>query len=100
MKGFQVKTNELKKGTWVLLANGWHGELWDNARGNTRIVNVYGDFTEAGSVYSHDIVAYSKVVVPFHNGELHPEILSSHLWITDIEYTPSQIKCREMANAM
>jgi hypothetical protein len=50
------KTNELKKGTMIQLANGWKAQLWDNMRGNTRMAEVYGDFTEIGSVYSHDIM--------------------------------------------
>lgn len=94
-----MKTNELKKGTMVLLANGWHGELWDNARGNTRIVNVYGDFEEAGSVYSHDIVAFATQQV---NEDERRDKSDKYAWkwITDIEYTPSQIACREAVRAM
>ena len=75
-----MKTNDLKKGSWVLLRNGWHGELLDNKKGNTRLMDVYGDYHEAGSVYAHDIVAYSKAIIPFHNGELHPELKENHLW--------------------
>lgn len=76
-----VKTNELKKGTRILLSNGWEGRLEDNARGNTRIATVYGFCTEMGSVYSHDIV---------------------RAWIGDeqvgIEYTPAQLKCKQFAD--
>ena len=52
------KTNELKKGTWVVLRNGWKAEIYDNMRGNTRMARVYGDFDEIGSVYSHDIMKW------------------------------------------
>jgi hypothetical protein len=41
---------------------------------------VEGDYTEAGSIYSHDIVARQD------NGS----------WIHDIEYTDSQLNCRKM----
>jgi hypothetical protein len=51
-----VKTNDLKKGTRVLLSNGWYATLADNARGNTRMATVEGYVTETGSVYAHDIV--------------------------------------------
>lgn len=50
-----IKTNELRKGDRVQLRNGWFGTVADNARGNIRMVTVEGDYTETGSVYSHDI---------------------------------------------
>lgn len=78
-------TNELKKGTRIKLRNGWEAELWDNKKGNSRLANVFGDFEEAGSVYSHDIVAYKDA-----NGE----------WKYDIEYTPSQLKCKQFDRMM
>jgi len=93
-----MKTNELKKGTMVLLANGWHGELWDNARGNTRVVNVYGDYEEAGSVYSHDIVAYARE--PKNEQCKEKSDKYAWKWITDIEYTPSQIACKQTVRYM
>lgn len=51
-----VKTNDLKKGARVLLANGWYATIADNARGNVRVATVEGFVTETGSVYAHDIV--------------------------------------------
>ena len=51
-----MKTNDLKKGDRVILANGWYATIADNARGQTRIATVEGYETETGSVYSHDIV--------------------------------------------
>ena len=80
-----VKTNELKKGTRIKLSNGWEAELFNNGRGNTRMATVYGTFTETGSVYSHDIVAYQD---------------AEGNWQTDIEYTKDQIKCKAMDKAM
>jgi len=51
-------TNELKKGMRVLLrGTQWEADVWDNAKGQTRVCLVYGFETEAGSVYSHDIQA-------------------------------------------
>jgi hypothetical protein len=80
-KGTYMKTNDLKKGTRILLANDWEADLWDNQRGNTRIANVFGIETEAGSVYSHDIVAY--------------KLKGDTEWRRDIEYTPAQEKLRK-----
>ena len=50
-----IKTNDLKKGARVKLANGWYATIADNARGNTRVATVEGYVTETGSVYAHDI---------------------------------------------
>lgn len=74
-------TNDLKKGTRILLRNGWEATLIDNAKGNTRKVNVEGYVTEVGSVYSHDIVA----VLP---------------GISRVEHTPAQIKLMGQVKAM
>ena len=52
-----MKTNDIKKGMIVELDNGWFGEMFDNMKGNTRMVKVYGLYTEIGSVYAHDIIA-------------------------------------------
>lgn len=49
-------TNQLKKGTRILLSNGWEADLMDNKMGNIRLAKVYGFYTEIGSVYAHDIV--------------------------------------------
>jgi hypothetical protein len=50
-----MKTNDLKRGSRVLLTNGWEADIMDNMKGQTRLAKVYGDFTDIGSVYSHDI---------------------------------------------
>jgi hypothetical protein len=76
-----MKTNDLKKGTEVLLRNGWTATVEDNMRGNTRICTVRGFETEMGSVYSHDIVA----VLP--SGER-------------IEHTPAQLALKKRVEAM
>lgn len=76
-----VKTNDLKKGTKILLAEtGWTATLEDNKKGTTRMATVEGIVTEMGSIYAHNIAAYQK------DGD----------WHTDIEYTKDQLKCKAM----
>ena len=53
-----MKTDDLEKGTMILLNNGWKAKLVDNRHGQIRYAEVYGDYTETGSIYSHDIVGY------------------------------------------
>ena len=79
METMTRKTNDLKKGAWVLLRNGWVAEIYDNMRGNTRMAKVYGDFTEIGSVYSHDIMAWG-----------HAESAICHA----VEHTQAQLKLK------
>ena len=74
-----MKTNELRKGTRIILRNGWKAEIADNAKGNIRMAKVYGIETEIGSVYSHDITA---AIV---DGRFVP-----------IEHTPAQLTLRAM----
>lgn len=79
-----MKTNDLKKGTLIRLRNGWKAKLVDNMHGNIRTAEVYGDFTETGSIYSHNIVGYYK------NGKLKK----------DIQYTPSQVHCYRLTSIL
>ena len=72
-------TNELKKGDRVMLKNGWKADICDNMKGNTRLANVYGLYTEMGSVYSHDIDYKMN-----NDGST-----------TQMEYTPAQLKLKE-----
>ena len=81
-----IKTNEIKKGARIKLANGWEADMADNAKGNTRMAKVYGFETEIGSVYSHDIVGVKMV----------PTL---DLW-ERVEHTPAQLKLKEMVRAM
>ena len=74
-----MKTNDIKKGMRVRLRNGWYGTMADNMKGNTRMVEVEGWFTETGSVYSHDI-AFVEV-----DGE----------WLT-VEHTKAQLDLKAM----
>jgi hypothetical protein len=50
-----MQTNQIKKGMRVQLMNGWMGTMYDNVKGNTRMVEVEGICREIGSVYAHDI---------------------------------------------
>lgn len=56
--------NELRKGTRVVLRNGWHATMADNARGNIRMATVEGVYTETGSVYAHDIACVEATGEP------------------------------------
>ena len=78
-----MKTNELKKGDRVLLDCGWFATIWDNMKGDTRMAEVEGDFTEIGSVYSHDIVSYID--------ETGTNLA--------IEHTPNQLKLKAKVEA-
>ena len=87
-----MKTNEIKKGMIVELENGWFGKMFDNMRGNTRMVEVYGLYTEIGSVYSHDIIAcfgHVSLEQAYENGKTGE-------WVT-IEHTEPQKKLRKQA---
>ena len=74
-----IKTNDIKKGDVLVQHNAWYGEMVDNMRGNTRVVNVHGYFTEMGSIYVWDIWQVVK------DGMLY-----------DIELTDKQKKDKEM----
>lgn len=70
-----VSIKEVKKGTRVRLANGWEAEAMDNkTNGHTRMLKVFGDYVEMGSVYTTDI-KYALV-----NGE----------W-AHVNHSPSQV---------
>lgn len=78
-----ILTNDIKKGTRIRLACGWFATMADNMKGNRRMAEVEGFFTEIGSVYSHDIVS----------AEIDGE------WVT-VEHTPAQKKLRQTVKAM
>lgn len=77
-----MKTSEIKKGTRVILRNGFEAKTLESARKTTCLCEVYGIVTEAGSVYSHDIVGYQN-----EEGN----------WCSDVEYSKSQMSCQKMA---
>jgi hypothetical protein len=78
-----MKTNDIKKGTRFRLRNGWLATMADNRKGNIRLAEVEGDFTETGSVYAHDIVS----------------VLIGDAWQA-VEHTGQQTKCRDLNSAL
>lgn len=53
-----VEMKNVRKGTRVVLRNGWEAEVMDNLTNRaTRMCKVFGTYTEMGSVYSSDIVS-------------------------------------------
>ena len=78
IKGEPVLTNDIKSGDVFVQSNGWVGEMVDNMKGNTRVANIHGFFTEAGSIYVWDISQVAK------NGVLR-----------DVQLTPKQVKDKE-----
>ena len=80
----KLLSNELKKGDLIKMrGTDWYGEILDNLKGNTRVANIHGWATEAGSIYVWDIALACK------NGELH-----------QINLTAKQQKDREWVNNM
>jgi hypothetical protein len=61
-----LNSNDLKKGTQIMLKSGFGAVLYDNKKGNIRLAEVDGIFKEIGSIYSHDIDQ------AFINGNWHP----------------------------
>ena len=78
-----IKTNDIKKGTRIKLANGWFATMEDNKKGNIRMATVEGFSSDTGSVYSHNIV--SALV----DGE----------WVA-VEHTPAQNRLRQQVSAL
>ena len=77
-----IFTNDLKKGHEIMLGCGWKAIIADNAKGQTRLAEVYGHCTELGSVYSHDIAYYKQ-------GErLYP-----------VSHTDKQLQCKKVVRA-
>ena len=78
-----MKTNDLKKGARIRLRNGWYGTIADNKKGDIRMAEVEGTFTEIGSVYAYDIVA----------------ALVAGDWVV-VEHTKKQLKLRATLQAL
>ncbi len=78
-----MKTNDLKKGTRIVLRNGWQATIEDNRKGNIRMATVEGHYTETGSIYAHDIAG----------------VLVDGKWERP-EYTPEQLKLRSSVESM
>lgn len=72
-----MKTNDIKKGMRILLSNGWYATMMDNKKGNIRMAEVEGIYTEIGSVYGHDI----------------RQVKVDNSWVK-VELTPDQLKMK------
>ena len=86
-----IKTNDIKKGTRIRLANGWYATMMDNRKGNIRQALVEGVVTEQGSVYAHDIVQAYVPKFGTQKGEKE--------WQA-VEHTPQQVKARDLNDAL
>lgn len=105
-----MKSSELKKGDFVLLRSGWRAELMDDCRGeyaNTPCCQVWGMFTEAGSVYTHDMLykieewnsempSTGRFVQPTGADE------NGSIWLVtnDIELSDEQIELQKMVGGV
>jgi hypothetical protein len=74
-----MKTNDIKKGMRIQLKNGWFGTMMDNKKGNTRLAEIEGYFTEIGSVYATDIA----------------RVLINDEWV-EVEHTEKQKQVADM----
>jgi hypothetical protein len=52
-----IRTDQLKKGMRIRLRSGWEALVVKGCDGNTLQAQVFGDFTETGRIYAHDVVA-------------------------------------------
>ena len=105
-----MKTNELKKGDWIILqGTEWRGEMWDNMKGQTRIVDVYGFEHEAGSVYSHDILCKIEGYDPEDmdvellkdSSKNTKEVLTEgNFSLVSIEHTSTQLRLKKTVENM
>lgn len=56
-----ILSNELKKGTKIVMSGtGWSGTILDNKKGNIRMAEIVGYYTDIGSIYVHNI-AYAII---------------------------------------
>ena len=90
-----LKTNDLKEGIKVHLDNGWDAKVADNKKGNIRVCEVYGLYTETGSVYSHDIVGYYA-----NSEDTDIELAKITCPLYPIEHTPAQLKLKSQVSAL
>ena len=76
-----MRMDDIKKGRRVQLRNGWEGTMVDSRKGDTRRVEVEGDYREIGSVYAHDIACVMDAT-----GD----------WVL-VKHTPEQLRMRQLA---
>ena len=79
-----MKTNDIKRGMYFRLKNGWYATMMDNMRGNIRMAEVEGMYTEIGSVYAHDIILVQR---------------AADVW-DRVEHTKAQVKLRTTVEAV
>lgn len=79
-----ISIKDVRKGTQVVLRNGWKATVEDNTvNQHTRVCTVYGFETEMGSVYSTDIVEAQMADGSWHT----------------VQHTPAQLKSRAARKA-
>jgi hypothetical protein len=83
----KVSILDIKKGSKIKLKNGWEATVMDNqVRKHTRLCEVYGIYTEIGSVYSTDIVT---VIITDPLSAVYPlAAVRSY----EVDHTPTQKK--------
>lgn len=83
-----MKTNDIKKGMRIRLNNGWYATMCDNARGNIRMAEVEGFYTEVGSIYAHDIalVYVDNDWVPINYTAAQDKLRKNVQIVTDLDY--------------
>ena len=89
--------NDIKKGTWGVLHNGWAFQVMDNKKGITRVLDVYGWAHEMGSTYAWDIEA----VYPLSQDMTHEEFVEcvDRLAPETVELSAAQAKQSETIRA-
>ena len=87
--------NDIKKGTWGVMHNGWACQFMDNTKGIARVLDVYGWEHEMGSTYVWEI-AY---VYPLSRDMTHAEFIeccgghgTERLAPEAVELSPAQTK--------
>lgn len=87
-------TNDIKKGTFFRLSNGFDAKMLDNKKGNIRLAEVNGLCREMGSIYGHDIawVWLDSAGKTFENcDECNSE---------QVHMTATQTQCRKMVRSL
>jgi hypothetical protein len=94
--GTKIRTDRLKKGARVRMRNGLEAIVVKECEGNTLIAEVFGAFTETGSVYAHNIVA-TEVDGKWVEVEMTEEQARFYRWVKpffDGNINLDTIKCK------
>lgn len=85
-----VLATKIQKGDRVQLRNGWFATILDNKKNShTRLMEVEGNWTERGSVYTTDILRVRTTVI---DGLMEK-------W-EYVEFTPAQVKAASLRAAV